>query len=132
MKSENKKGGPYTTKEQESRRKQVYELHFEKGFSAIKIAEMLNVNRNTVNADIKEWYRKVSEELPEYNVSLLLKQIHRLEMQQARLLDELENCSESKGRFFIEKILYAINSKIASETSKLVFSRRDKLAGLRS
>lgn len=132
MKLENKKGGPYTTKEQENRRKQVYELHFEKGFSAIKIAEMLNVNRNTVNADIKEWYRKVSEELPEYNVSLLLKQIHRLEIQQSRLLDELENCTDVKGRFVIEKILYAINSKIASETSKLVFSRRDKLAGLRS
>ena len=132
MTLENKKGGPYTTKEQESRRKQVYELHFEKGISAIKIAEMLNVNRNTINADIKEWYRKVSEELPEYNVSLLLKQIHRLEMQQARLLDELENCTEAKGRFTIEKILYAINSKIASETSKLVFSRRDMLAGLRN
>ena len=132
MTLENKKGGPYTTKEQESRRKQVYELHFEKGISAIKIAEMLNVNRNTINADIKEWYRKVSEELPTYNVSLLLKQIHRLEMQQARLLDELENCTEVKGRFTIEKILYAINSKIASETSKLVFSRRDMLAGLRN
>ena len=33
-----KKGGPYTKQEQEKRRKQVYELHFEKGFSAIKIA----------------------------------------------------------------------------------------------
>lgn len=132
MKSENKKGGPYTIQEQESRRKQVYELHFEKGFSAIKIAERLEVNRNTINADIKEWYRKVSEELPTYNVSLLLKQIHRLEMQQSRLLEELENCAETKGRFAIEKILYAINSKIASETSKLVFSRRDMLGRLRS
>ena len=68
MTSENKskKGGPYTTQEQESRRKQVYELHFEKGFSAIKIAEMLNVNRNTINVDIQDWYRKVSEEIPKY------------------------------------------------------------------
>ena len=95
LENKSKKGGPYTTQEQESRRKQVYELHFEKGFSAVNIAETLNVNRNTINADIKEWYRKVSEELPEYNVSLLLKQIHRLEMQQARLLEELENCTES-------------------------------------
>ena len=129
MKSKNKKGGPYTTKEQESRRKQVYELHFEKGISAIKIAEMLNVNRNTINADIKELYRKVSEELPEYNVSLLLKQIHRLEMQQSRLLEELKNCTENKGRFTVEIILYALNTKITLEKSKLVFSRRDKLAG---
>ena len=132
LENKSKKGGPYTTQEQESRRKQVYELHFEKGFSAVNIAETLNVNRNTINADIKEWYRKVSEELPEYNVSLLLKQIHRLEMQQARLLEELENCTEAKGRFVIEKLLYAINAKIASEASKLVFSRHDKLSGLRS
>jgi predicted DNA-binding protein YlxM (UPF0122 family) len=96
LENKSKNGGPYTTQEQESRRKQVYELHFEKGFSAVNITEMLNVNRNTINADIKEWYRKVSEELPEYNVSLLLKQIHRLEMQQARLLEELENCTEAK------------------------------------
>ncbi len=44
--TDSKKGGPYTEKEQEDRRKQVYELHFEKGFSAVKIGEMLKVNRN--------------------------------------------------------------------------------------
>ena len=127
-----KKGGPYTKQEQEKRRKQVYELHFEKGFSAIKIAEMLNVNRNTINADIQDWYKKVSEEIPQYNASLLLKQIHRLEMQQARLLEELENSKEIKEKFSIEKLLYAINAKMTSETSKLVFSRRDMLSGLRN
>jgi len=132
LENKSKKGGPYTTLEQEKRRKQVYELHFEKGLSAIKISEMLNVNRNTINADIQEWYRKVSEELPEYNVSLLLKQIHRLEMQQARLLEELESSKEIKEKFSIEKLLYAINAKMTSETSKLVFSRHDKLYGLRS
>ncbi len=126
-----KKGGPYTEQEQENRRKQVYELHFEKGFSATKIAEMLNVNRNTINKDIKEWYAKVSEELPEYNASLLLKQIHRLEMQQARLLEELEKCTEIKDKFIIEKLLFSINSKMTSETSKIVFYRRDVLSGLR-
>ena len=126
-----KKGGQYTEQEQENRRKQVYELHFEKGFSAIKIAEMLNVNRNTINKDIKEWYAKVSEELPEYNASLLLKQIHRLEMQQARLLEELEKCTEIKDKFIIEKLLFSINSKMTSETSKIVFHRRDVLSGLR-
>ena len=132
MKLENKKGGRYTIQEQESRRKQVYELHFEKGFSAIRIAEMLNVNRNTINADIQDWYSKVSEEIPQYNASLLLKQIHRLEMQQARLLEELESSKVIKEKFSIEKLLYAINAKMTSETSKLVFSRRDMLSGLRN
>ena len=49
VENKTKKGGPYTTLEQEKRRKQVYELHFEKGLSAIKISEMLKVNRNTIN-----------------------------------------------------------------------------------
>ena len=75
-----KKGGPHTKKEQKVRKDKVYELHFEKGISAVKIAEILRVNRNTVNEDIREWYVKVSEELPEQNSSLLLKQMQRLEL----------------------------------------------------
>jgi len=132
MALEIKKGGPYTEQEQEIRRKQVYELHFEKGFSAVKIAEMLKVNRNTINKDIREWYAKVSEELPEYNVSLLLKQIHRLEMQQARLLEKLDECTDTKEKITIEKLLYGIYSKMTTETSKIVFNRRDVLRVLRN
>jgi len=33
-----KKGGPYTKKEQEARRNEVFRLHFELGHSAVKIA----------------------------------------------------------------------------------------------
>ena len=130
--SKDKKGGPYTSKEQETRRKQVYELHFEKGFPAIKIAEMLNINRNTVNADIKELYGMVSKELPDYNASLLLKQIHRLESQYARLQDELEKNTDTKNKFLIEKLLFSINSKITSEVSKIVLNRVDRFARLRN
>ena len=50
---EKRNGGPYTKKEQEQRRSKVYNLHFEKGHSAVKIAETINVNRNTINDDIK-------------------------------------------------------------------------------
>ena len=48
-----KQGGPYTKTEQDDRRKKVYSMYFEKGFSAIKIAHELEVNRNTINQDIK-------------------------------------------------------------------------------
>jgi len=48
-----KKGGPYSKKEQEERKIQVYHLHFEENKSAVEIAELLNVNRNTINDDIK-------------------------------------------------------------------------------
>ena len=32
-----KKGGPYTKKEQEDRRQEVFRLHFEKRYSAVKM-----------------------------------------------------------------------------------------------
>ncbi len=51
--SSKKAGGPYTKKQQEERRKKVNELYFEKKLTAVNIAEILNVNRNTVNDDIK-------------------------------------------------------------------------------
>jgi len=47
-----KNGGPYNKKQQEERRKKVNELYFEKNLPTLKIAEILNVNRNTVNDDI--------------------------------------------------------------------------------
>ncbi|MCA9827692.1 MAG: hypothetical protein KC444_04780 [Nitrosopumilus sp.] len=57
-----KTGGPYTRKEQEKRRNQVYDMHFEKGYSAVRIAESIKINRNTVNEDIKYWYAQVSSD----------------------------------------------------------------------
>jgi len=131
LEAQSKKGGPYTKQEQEKRKKQVYELHFEKGYSAIKISEILEVNRNTINEDIKYWYATISEELPEYDMSLLLKQINRLEIQQTRLLEELEKCANIKDKFIIEKLLFLINSKITSETSKIIVNRRVKFSVLR-
>jgi len=70
-----KKGGPYTKKDKEKRRTEVYTLHFEKGYSAVRIAEMLGINRNTVNEDIKYLYAQAVEELPRHTSILLLKQI---------------------------------------------------------
>lgn len=57
-----KKGGPYTKQEKEDRQNEVYRLHFEYGSSAVKIAEMLNVNRNTINEDIKYLYSILLED----------------------------------------------------------------------
>tara|TARA_B110000438_G_scaffold265269_1_gene278482 strand:+ start:356 stop:577 length:222 start_codon:yes stop_codon:yes gene_type:complete len=51
--SSKKDGGPYSKQQQAERRKKVNELYFEKNLSALKIAEMLGVNRNTINEDIK-------------------------------------------------------------------------------
>ena len=57
-----KKGGPYTKKEQEERRDEVFRLHFEHGYSALKISELMKINRNTINEDIKYLYSQVTNE----------------------------------------------------------------------
>lgn len=75
-----KKGGPYTKKEQENRRQEIFKLHFEKGYSAVQISGMLNVNRNTVNEDIKYWYSQCAQELKDLDlISWTIEQYHRLE-----------------------------------------------------
>jgi predicted DNA-binding protein YlxM (UPF0122 family) len=130
--AQEKKGGPYTKHDQKERKDKVYNLHFEKGYSALKIAEMLHVNRNTINEDIKDLYVKEAEGLPYHNPSLLLKQIQRLETQQARLLEELEKCTEFKDKVNIEKLLFAINSKITFHVSKIVFHSYDVFDRLRN
>jgi len=58
-----KKGGPYTKKEQDDRRQEVFKLHFEKGYSAMKISEVLNMNRNTINEDIRHWYSELAPQV---------------------------------------------------------------------
>jgi hypothetical protein len=65
---ENRNGGPYTKKEQEQRRSKVYNLHFEKGQSAVRISETIKVNRNTVNEDIKYWYSQIASDLKSSNI----------------------------------------------------------------
>jgi len=39
MKPEDKVGGPYTKPEQEERRNQVFELHFQQSYSAVQTAK---------------------------------------------------------------------------------------------
>jgi len=52
--TQKRKGGPQTEFQRNQRLNQVCKLYFEYGYSAVKIAEMLNINRNTVNSDIKD------------------------------------------------------------------------------
>ncbi len=76
-----KKGGPYAKSEQEKRLDQVLELHFEKGLSALKIAEELDVNRNTVDSDIRYWCAQMVSHIGNRNLGeILIKQIERLEI----------------------------------------------------
>jgi len=67
-----KKGGRYTKKEQEERRLQVFHLHFEKKRPAVEIAELLKVNRNTINEDIKFWKRRIGNDTNTLDVNALM------------------------------------------------------------
>jgi len=47
------KFAPFTKSQRRKRRTEVYKLHFEHGMPATRIAEIMNVDRNTINNDLK-------------------------------------------------------------------------------
>ncbi|MCV0401220.1 MAG: hypothetical protein K5777_04505 [Nitrosopumilus sp.] len=117
-----KKGGRYTVKEQEERRIQVYHLHFEENKSAVKISELLDVNRNTINGDIAYWHSQLAHEFNAQDITAkMTKQIQRIEMQRDRLLEYLEDAS-SDEKFRIEKFVSEIDDKLVRYYSKMILN----------
>lgn len=118
-----KKGGPYTKKQQEKRRNEVYGLHFERGCPAQKIAEILKVNRNTINSDINFWYSQLATDWEDNDVKKwIIKQLERFELQRSRLYDELKNCNIFADRLLVEKIILDIDQKISQIITKLLLN----------
>lgn len=116
-----KKGGPYTKNNQQRRRAEVYRLHFEYGYSASKISEMMRVNRNTINSDIKHEYEKMSKEFSEFNTgAFMIKQLNRLESQRTRLLEDLDSQIEMCDKLLIEKLVFDIEQKMIQFSSKII------------
>lgn len=115
-----KKSGPYSKKERDSRRKEVYRLHFDYGFSGRKIAELMKINRNTVNGDIDYWYSKIvknSDVLnPEFTIIITLQ---RLEIQRSRLREQLDKTKSFQEKLVLERFLFDIDSKIVNTNHKL-------------
>jgi len=106
--SQEKRGGPYTTQNE------VLKLHFEYGYPATKIADLMKINRNTINDDINQGYEQLSKDWNKYDLdSWLMKQIQRFESQRSRLLQELEKQGTIKEKLQIEKLIYEIDCKIA-------------------
>lgn len=118
------KRGPYSKQELEKRRNEVYRLHFEYGYSGRKIAEMMNINRNTINGDIKHWYSKISNKNnildPE---STILLTIERLDLQRTRLREYLDKITEIQEKIPLERMIYDIDCKIAHIRQRLADSR---------
>ena len=118
---EKKNGGPYTKKEQETRRDKVYRLHFEKGYSAVKIAKRISVSRNTINGDIKYLYAQISNEFKNNNLLgfWALRQYDRLENQRGRLLTDLEKQDKLKDKILVERMILDVDSKISDLIQKI-------------
>ena len=125
LEQKSKNGGPYTKQEQENRRDEVFKLHFEYGYSAVQIAKLLNVNRNTINEDIKYWYSELYDGTKsKYSVHWLDKQLTRLELQRARLREELEGDISLKDRLDVEKCITNIDLNICSFIVKIETARK--------
>ena len=116
------KRGPYTKQELENRRNEVYRYHFEYGYSARKIAELLKINRNTINGDITYWYSKIAKSNDIQYESTIYPILERLDVQRTRIREYLDQAKTISEKITIEKSILDIDSKISQINEKLHFS----------
>lgn len=125
-KTHTKNGGPYSKLERDKRRQEVYKLHFEYGYPARKISELIKINRNTINGDIDYWYSKIYKKSgnifnPE---SAIILNAQRLEIQRTRLREQLDKAKSFQERLALERLIYEIVCKILHTFNKLAESSR--------
>lgn len=113
------KHAPYTKAQRRKRRNEVFRLHFLMGEPAIRIAEAMHVDRNTVNADIRFLYEKMAEDIEgdEWN-GYFTKSIVRLETQRTRLLSYLSETKELESKLAIERQLADMDIRLAGMVQK--------------
>ena len=118
--------GPYSKHDRDSRRNEAYKLHFEFGYSARKIADLMKVNRNTVNGDIDYWYSKIYKNNSIFNPEdTIIVTLQRFESQRTRLRERLaQNPFSYQERIAIERLIYDIDSKILQTHHRLTESTR--------
>ena len=120
-----KKGGRYTKKEIEERRQRVFQLHFEYGYSARRISQMMNVNRNTINSDVSFCYSKLRTDFAKNGYDdWLNRQLLRLESQRVRLRKELDSEISLQEKLQIEKMLLDLDYKVSNMIMKIETSHQ--------
>jgi len=127
-----RKGGPYSKNEKSKRQDEVYRLHFEYGYSARKISELMRINRNTINGDINFWYEKIYENStdidPEESIII---NTQRLNVQRTRLRERLDKVEGFQQIHAIEKMIFEMDCKIINTQMKLADSmKRDHKLGI--
>ncbi|SHO43614.1 conserved hypothetical protein [Nitrosotalea sinensis] len=119
-KTRSKNGGPYSKFERDKRRQEVYKLHFEYGYSARKISELMKINRNTVNGYIDYWYTKIYNKSNILNPeNVIIFNMQRLEVQRTRLREQLDKAESFQERLALERLIYEIDCKILHIHNKL-------------
>lgn len=129
--SQRRKGGPYSKHQRNKRREEVYRLHFDYGYRASKIAKLMNVNRNTINHDLRFCYVEAIKNNNYGDPSLPIAfGIERLDNQRTRIREQIEKTTKASEQRSLERLLYDIESKIISIRYKLVdsFYNLNKLA----
>jgi len=107
-----KKGGPYAAKDKAARRNEVHRLHFDYGYSSRRIAEMMKINRKTIDNDIKLMYSQILHkwDFPDIE-QWLLYNMESLEIQKSRLREELDKASDLQYKISLERLLLDVESR---------------------
>jgi hypothetical protein len=110
-----RKFAPFTRSQRRKRRMEVYRLHFEKGMPAIRIAHLMQVDRNTINNDLRILYSKALNDYNPNDMSLddiLQKQLVRFETQRDRLCLYLSDANDINSKIAIERLIADIDFKL--------------------
>jgi hypothetical protein len=116
------KFAPFTRAQRRKRRTEVYRLHFENGVPATRIAELMKVDRNTINNDLKILYNEALNDYNPDNMSLddiLQKQLLRLETQRDRLCLYLSDTKDNNDKITIERLIADIDFKLIRAIEKV-------------
>jgi hypothetical protein len=119
------KFGPFTRSQRRKRRIEVYKLHFEHGVPATRIAEMMKVDRNTINNDLKILYREALKDYDPEDMSLddiVQKQLLRLETQRDRLGLYLCVAKDISNKIAIERLIADIDFKLIIAIEKVNYN----------
>ena len=120
------KRGPYSKHDKQLRRNEVLKLHFEYGYSARKISEIMRMSRNTINSDVNYWYSRLEKESESISIDATLAKItYRIESQRTRLREELDRTSGLQEKLLIDKMLFEIDNKLIQFYMKIRTSEKE-------
>lgn len=116
------KFAPYTRSQRRKRRVEVYRLHFEQGMPAVRIAEAMKVDRNTIQNDLKILYHEAMKDYDPGTPFLdqyLEKQLVRLESQRDRLGTYLVDAKDTETKLSIERLIADIDFRLLQAVAKV-------------